>query len=75
MGKIDKAKELIGYMKVIFSILIAIDVSLVAWLFKHGSVLVDYYIYASSILVVLITVAIIWINATILKKIDELEEM
>ncbi|MDQ7068924.1 MAG: hypothetical protein Q9M40_13695 [Sulfurimonas sp.] len=34
MAKIDEIKESIGYLKVVFSIMIAVDVSLVAWLYK-----------------------------------------
>ncbi len=41
MGKIDKIKESIGYLKVIFSILVAIDVSLVAWVFKNSNTIED----------------------------------
>jgi hypothetical protein len=75
MGKIDRQKELIGYMKVIFGILVAMDVSLVAWIFKHASELKSLYLYGSAFLVVLITVAIVLMNKAILIKIDELEEM
>ena len=35
MAKIDKLKENIGYLKLVFSILIAIDVSLIAWMYKN----------------------------------------
>ena len=43
MSKIEKYKELIGYLKVIFSILIAIDVSIIAWLFKYNDLInTDY---------------------------------
>jgi len=75
MGKIDKQKELIGYLKVVFSILVAVDISLVAWVFKHAGDTTVYYLYASAVIVVVITFAIIWINRYILKKIDELEDM
>ena len=75
MGKIDKIKESIGYLKVIFSILVAIDVSLVAWIFKNSNIIEDAKIIISSIIVVLITIALIFTNKTILDKIDKLEEM
>jgi len=75
MGKIDKQKELIGYLKVVFSILVAVDLSLVAWVFKHTNDAPVYYLYASAIIVVLITGGIIGINRFILAKIDELEDM
>jgi hypothetical protein len=34
MAKLDKAKEYIGFLKAIFVMIVAIDSSLVAWLFK-----------------------------------------
>ena len=35
MAKIDKLKEEIGWLKVIFAILIATDISLVAWVVQN----------------------------------------
>ncbi|BCD61830.1 hypothetical protein NitYY0826_C0693 [Nitratiruptor sp. YY08-26] len=35
MARIDKIKEFIGYLKVILGILVAIDISIIAWLFKN----------------------------------------
>ena len=75
MAKIDKQKESIGYLKVIFSILVAIDVSLVAWIFKNSVLLEDKQLIVPSIIVLLITIALIYVNKVILQKIDKLEEM
>jgi len=75
MGKIDKLKESIGYLKVIFSILIAIDVSLVAWIFKNSDTIGGIKAIISSIIVVLVTIALIFTNKTILNKIDKLEDL
>ena len=35
MAKVDKLKEEIGWLKVIFAILIATDISLVAWVVQN----------------------------------------
>ena len=75
MGKIDKQKEFIGYLKVIFSILIAIDVSLVAWIFKNASLMHGLQVVVPSVIVLLTTVALVYVNKIILQKIDEIEEM
>ena len=75
MGKIDQLKESIGYLKVIFSILVAIDISLVAWIFQNSNTLEDTKVIISSVIVVLITIALIFTNKTILNKIDKLEDM
>lgn len=75
MGKIDKQKEYIGYLKVIFSILIAIDVSLVAWIFKNSISMTSLELMVPSIVVLLVTIGLVYANKTILQKIDQLEEM
>ena len=75
MAKIDKVKESIGYYKVIFSILIAIDVSIVGWLFQHYSSLDSSKIVYSSLMIIFITICIIFVNEMILKKIDSLEDL
>ena len=75
MGKIDKQKEAIGYLKVIFSILVAIDVSLVAWIFKSSISLGSKQLILPSVIVLFITFSLIYVNKIILKKIDQLEEM
>ncbi|MEA1915977.1 MAG: hypothetical protein U9N42_00445 [Campylobacterota bacterium] len=75
MGKIDKQKESIGYLKVIFSILVAIDVSLVAWIFNNSIVLENRQLIVPSVIVIFITTSLIYVNKIILKKIDQIEEM
>ena len=37
MSKIDRVKEVIGWLKVAFGALIAIDVSMIAWLAQNFS--------------------------------------
>lgn len=75
MGKIDKIKESIGYLKVVFSIMIAIDVSLIAWLYQNFEKLQFTDGVMIFIVGVLLTFGIIILNKKILSKIDELEEL
>ena len=75
MAKIDVMKEKIGYLKVVFSISIAINISLIAWLFQHSSNISNLKIILSSIVAVMLTIAIIIINRVILNKIDKLEDL
>jgi hypothetical protein len=73
MAKIDKEKEYIGFLKAIFITLIAIDSSMIAWLFKH------YELNNRSIIVIisisLVSISIIVLFKYILKKITDLEEI
>ena len=75
MADIDEIKESIGYFKVIFSILIAVNVSLVAWLYKNYELLtiIDAILLLS--LSIIITVGIIYINRKILLKIRSLRDL
>jgi len=75
MGKIDKTKESISYLKVVFGVLIAVTVSLAAWLFQHSNELEEIKLIISLITVVLLTLSIILVNKKILQKIDSLEDM
>jgi len=73
MAKIDKVKEFIGYLKVSFGILIAIDISIIGWLFKNEDQLSKVKIMLSIITIIITTIGIIVVNRKILQKIDELE--
>jgi len=73
MAKIDKLKENIGYLKLVFSILIAIDVSLIAWIYKNIDIGLKLII--PFIIVVIVTFAIVIVNKRILYKIDLLEKL
>ena len=75
MSRSEKVKEEIGWLKVVFGILAAIDVSLLAWLAQN-------YRSANALLLVLgalavagITAAVVWVNYRAYQKIDELEEL
>ena len=75
MAKIDEIKEFIGYLKVVFGILVAVDISIIGWLFKNEGSLSNIKIILSSIVVIITTISIVMINKKILNKIDELEEL
>lgn len=75
MSKIDKAKEFVGYLKVVFGVLVAIDMSSVAWLFQNSEELGTLKTYIASGLILCVTCAIILLNKKILNKIDEMEEL
>jgi uncharacterized membrane protein YGL010W len=75
LSKADRLKEEIGWLKVIFGILVATDISLIAWLaqsYVKASVLL---LISCGFAVVIITVIVIWVNHTAYRKIDELEDL
>ena len=75
MSKVDKLKEEIGWLKVVFAILVAIDISLVGWLaqnYDSASVLLQT---VCLVAVVVMTAGVVWVNRVAYRKIDELEEL
>lgn len=75
MAQIDKLKEEIGWLKVVFAILIATDISLIAWLVQNYGKVAPFLLTIGLIVVILITFVIVWINSVAYRKIDELEEL
>ena len=75
MARIDKLKEEIGWLKIIFAILIATDISLVAWGIQNYGKTRALLLIIGAIGVFLFTSVIIWINRVAYRKINELEEL
>ena len=75
MPKIDEVKEFIGFMKAIFIMLIIIDTSLIAWVFKNfeNESMSRLYIVVFIILVISIVVALLFNK--ILKEIKHLKDL
>ena len=75
MARIDKLKEEIGWLKIVFAILIATDISLIAWVIQNYGKIGKFLLILSVICVFLFTSIIVWINQVAYRKIDELEEL
>jgi CHASE2 domain-containing sensor protein len=73
LAQIDKEKEFIGFLKAIFLTFIAIDSSMIAWLFNHPKLNIYSIIVLIGIFSFSVTIIILF--KLILKKIDELKEM
>ena len=75
MSKADKLKEEIGWLKVVFAILVAIDISLVGWLAQNYDDAPIFLQIVCSIGVGMITGGVVWVNRVAYRKIDELEDL
>ena len=75
MSELDKVKEEIGWLKVLFGVLIAVDISLIAWLTQNYEKASCMMLVLCLVAVSIVTIALIWINRSAYKKIDELEEL
>lgn len=75
MSKTDKLKEEIGWLKVVFGILVATDISLIAWLAQSHAKANVLLLILCGFAVIVITVIVIWVNHAAYRKIDELEDL
>jgi 4-hydroxybenzoate polyprenyltransferase len=75
MSKTDRIKEEIGWLKVIFGILVATDISLVAWLAQNFSSASRIQVLVSLAAVVVVTGAVVWINRMAYARIKQLEDL
>ena len=75
MAYIDKLKEEIGWLKVVFAISIATDISLIAWLIENFRTSDPFLLLIGGIGTLLIMFVIIWINSIAYQKINKLEEL
>jgi len=72
MARLDRAKEYIGFLKAIFIMIVAIDSSLISWLFKNSDL--NFYSILVIIGISISSVVILVLFKYILKQIEELEE-
>jgi len=77
MSKIDKIKEQIGWLKIIFGIGMAIEISLIAWLVNNydNSNIAEVKIYMNVFAIFVVSIMIIVVNKVAFKKINELEDL
>ena len=74
MSKIDRIKEEIGWLKIVFAIFVATDVSLMAWLAQNYSDLSLVLMVCGFLGVVFVTSVVVWVNQAAIKRFKELEK-
>jgi hypothetical protein len=75
LSKIDRVKEEIGLLKLFLAGLIAIDVSLIAWLAQNYGRANRFLVLAGLATTLIITGAGIWITRRVRRSIQQLEEL
>ncbi|MYA71199.1 hypothetical protein F4009_16225 [Candidatus Poribacteria bacterium] len=75
MAHIDKVKEEIGWLKVVFAIFLATALSLIAWLVENYGTGQTLLLVVGGVAAFLVMLAIIWINSVAKRKINKLEEL
>ena len=75
MGKIDEIKEEIGWLKVMFGIFTAVDVSLLGWLVQNYDRTSTLNILISFMIIFFLSLGIIIVNRNAYKKIRQLRDL
>jgi len=75
MAKLDRLKEELGWLKVVFAILIATDLSLIGYLAKNYVVQSNRMNIITLLAIIFTTILIAYINKSAYKKLDEIEEL
>ncbi len=75
MSEIDKVKEEISWLKVLFGLLVAIDVSLIGWIAQNF--FTTFFVLRSLAIIaaILVTFFIVMVNRRAYRKIDKLGEL
>jgi len=74
MSRIDRLKEEIGWLKVVFVGLVAVDVSLVGWLAENYDSASQLLVIYASIGVAFTTTIVVWIKRAALRRFKALED-
>ncbi len=75
MSEIDKIKEEIGWLKVVFGLLIVTDISLIGWIARNIVKIHSLVLFAAIIIVALVTLIIMVINRRVYRKLDDLGDL
>jgi hypothetical protein len=75
MSQLDRLKEQIGWLKVVFGLLFATDISLIAYLFNSIDVLSLIQLVFVVGALLLTTASLVFINKKAMEKIDSLEDL
>ena len=74
MAKIDRLREEIGWLKVVFGVLVAIDASLLGWLAQNYATAGRLLILAGAAVIVAVTFVVVRVNRLAYRRIEQLED-
>jgi hypothetical protein len=75
IAKIDRLKEEIGWLKVVFGVLVAIDASLLGWLAQNYATASRLLVLAGTVVTVVVTWVVVRVNRLAYCRIEQLEEV
>jgi len=75
LPKLDKVKEELGWLKVVFAIAVATNLSLMGYLAQHYKTQDILFTIANGIAILFVTIIIVYVNKIAYKKIDEIGDL
>ena len=75
MSEVDEIKEFIGYLKVVFALVLATTIGLMSWLVQNYQSAARLLLYSDVVLIVVLVITLILINRKILSDIKRLKEL
>lgn len=74
MSKAERLKEEIGWLKVVFTVCVALDASLVAWLAQNYATANPVLVAVGSLASVLLALVVVFVNRRAYRRLEELED-
>ncbi|WP_133513184.1 hypothetical protein [Candidatus Thiosymbion oneisti] len=74
MSRTDRLKEEIGWLKVVFAVCVAMDASLIAWLAQNYATAHPLMAIVGSVIALVFTIIIGYVNHRAYRRIKELED-
>jgi hypothetical protein len=74
MSRNDRIKEELGWLKIVFAMLVAVDVSLVGWLTGNYQEVSRLLVISAFGGVSFVTVVVIWVNRAAMRRFKALED-
>jgi membrane protein YdbS with pleckstrin-like domain len=74
MSKSDRIKEELGWLKIVFAVLVAVDVSLVGWLAQNYQTASQLLVVCALVAVSFVTVVVVWVNRAAIRRFKALED-
>ncbi len=75
MSQNERIKEEIGWLKVVFGVLVAMGASIVAWLAQNYSTARPVLLIVTLFVLVGLVGGIIWVNRIVFRRLDQLEKL
>lgn len=75
MPQIERIKEELGWFKVVFGILVAMDASIAAWIVQNYSTANPVLLTLAVVAMFALVLAVVWVNRRVFDRLDQLEKL